>query len=63
MTSRTAMVENGEYTVPDQWRLEDNFYHKHLKEKSKLTSDFLYLPQASYLKEWKTDGSIPLAMY
>ena len=40
----------------------DEFYHEHLKEKSKLTSDFLDLPQASYLKEWKTDGTVPLAI-
>ena len=57
-----SMIEKGEYTVPDSWRLEDEFYHEHLKENSKLTSDFLDLPQASYLKEWKPDGTVPLAV-
>ena len=32
-----------------------------MKESSTLTSDFLDLPQASYLKEWKPDGTVPLA--
>ena len=57
-----SMMEKGEYTVPDPWRLEDEFYHEHLKENSKLTSDFLDLPQASNLKEWKPDGTVPLAI-
>ena len=59
---KRSMMEKGEYTVPDPWRLEDEFYYEHLKEKSKLTTDFLDLPQASYLKEWKTDGTVPLAI-
>ena len=62
MKFKKEMTEKGEYTVPDPWRLQDEFYHEHLKESSTLTSDFLDLPQALYLKEWKPDGTIPLAV-
>ena len=59
---KETMITNGDYTVPDPWRLEDEVYYENKKEKAKLTCDILDLPQASYLKEWKQDDSIPLAV-
>ena len=59
---KETMITNGDYTVPDPWRLENEVYYENKKEKAKLTSDILDLPQASYLKEWKPDDSIPLAV-
>ena len=59
---RKTMLENGKYVAPDPWRLEDDVYRELKREKSRLISDFLDLPQVSYLKEWKSNDTIPLAV-
>ena len=59
---RQQMLDNGDYVVPDPWRLESEEYRENKKSKSILTSDLLDLPQKSYLKEWKPNDTIPLAI-
>ena len=59
---RQQMLDNDDYVVPDPWRLESEEYRENRKSKSRLTSDLLDLPQESYLKEWKPNDTIPLAV-
>ena len=59
---RQQMLDNGDYVVPDPWRLESEEYRENRKSKSRLTSDLLNMPQESYLKEWKPNDTIPLAV-
>ena len=59
---RQQMLDNGDYVVPDPCRLESEEYREIRKSKSRLTSDLLDLPQESYLKEWKPNDTIPLAV-
>ena len=56
------MLDNGNYVVPDPSRLESEEYREFRKSKSRLTSDLLDMPQESYLKEWKPNDTIPLAV-
>ena len=46
---RQQMLDNGDYVIPDPWRLESEEYREIRKSKSRLTSDILDLPQESYL--------------
>ena len=41
---RQQMLDNGDYVVPDPWRLENDEYREIGKSKSRLTSDLLNLP-------------------
>ena len=50
-TLRQQILDNGDYVVPDPWRLESDEYRENRKSKSRLTSDLLDMPQESYLKE------------
>ena len=59
---RQQMLDNGDYVVPDPWRLESEEYRENRKSKSRLTSDLLDMPPESYLKEWKPNDTIPLAI-
>ena len=59
---KQQMLANGDYVVPDPWRLESEEYREIGKSKSRLTSDLLDLPQESYLKEWKPNDTILLAV-
>ena len=59
---RQQMLDNGKYVVPDPWRLESEEYREIKKSKSRITSDLLDMPQESYLKEWKANDTIPLAV-
>ena len=59
---RQQMLDNGDYVIPDPWRLESEEYRENRKSKSRLTSDLLDMPQESYLKEWKPNDTIPLAI-
>ena len=59
---RQQMLDNGDYVVPDPWRLESEEYRENRKSKSKFTSDLLDMPQESYLKEWKPNDTMPLAV-
>ena len=59
---RQHMLDNGDYVVPDPWRLESEEYRENRKGRSRLTSDLLDMPQESYLKEWKANNTIPLAI-
>ena len=56
------MLANGDYVVPDPCRLENGEYREIKKSKSRLASDLFDLPQESYLKEWKPNDTIPLAV-
>ena len=42
---RQQMLDNGDYVVPDPWRLESEEYRENRKSKSRLTSDLLDMPQ------------------
>ena len=59
---RQQMLDNGDHMVPDPWRLESEEYREIRKSKSRLTSDLLDIPQESYLKEWKPNDTILLAV-
>ena len=59
---RQQVLDNGDYVAPDPWRLESEEYRENRKSKSRLTSDLLDMPQGSYLKEWKPNDTIPLAV-
>ena len=59
---RQQMLDNGDYVVPDPWRLESEEYRENRKGRSRLTSDLLDMPQESYLKEWKANDTIPLTV-
>ena len=57
------MLDNGDYVVHRHlggWRVKNT--GKLGKVKSRLTNDLLDLPQESYLKEWKPNDTIPLAV-
>ena len=48
---KQQMLDNGDYVVPDPWRLESEGYREIRKSKSKLTSDLLDMPQSHISKD------------